>query len=412
MTTADAAAFSLMVGCGETYIPAFALALGLGPVAAGMTASVPVLVGAIFQLVTPLAVARLGTNRGWCIACTTVQAVSFVPFAWWAIRGHATLTELLVAAGIYWSAGMAGAPAWNTWMGTLIPEGMRTAYFANRSRLGQFSVFVGFVLGGLILQWGEGRGVTLLAFAGLFIAAGICRLVSTMMLVNCREFVRPQESAAIGEGRLAGTAASRWLSDLAGTLRRMAASPSGPLVTYLCCLVFTAQFSAPYFTPYMLRERGFSYHAFMLVMATSFLSKALFLPSLGRLGSRIGSLGLLWAGGLSVIPLSLLWLPSANVSYLVAVQVLAGGCWACWELAVALLFFDAVPHRDRTGVITIYNLGLAIATVAGAAAGGLLLRMLGEDSQAYVTVFAVSSLLRLATVPLLRRVRLPPVESS
>jgi MFS family permease len=412
VTTADAAAFSLMVGCGETYIPAFALALGLGPVAAGMTASVPVLVGAIFQLVTPLAVARLGTNRGWCIACTTVQAVSFVPFAWWAIRGHATLTELLVAAGIYWSAGMAGAPAWNTWMGTLIPEGMRTAYFANRSRLGQFSVFVGFVLGGLILQWGEGRGVTLLAFAGLFIAAGICRLVSTMMLVNCREFVRPQESAAIGDGRLAGTAASRWLSDLAGTLRRMAASPSGPLVTYLCCLVFTAQFSAPYFTPYMLRERGFSYHAFMLVMATSFLSKALFLPSLGRLGSRIGSLGLLWAGGLSVIPLSLLWLPSANVSYLVAVQVLAGGCWACWELAVALLFFDAVPHRDRTGVITIYNLGLAIATVAGAAAGGLLLRMLGEDSQAYVTVFAVSSLLRLATVPLLRRVRLPPVESS
>ena len=412
VTTADAAAFSLMVGCGETYIPAFALALGLGPVAAGMTASVPVLVGAIFQLVTPLAVARLGTNRGWCIACTTVQAVSFVPFAWWAIRGHATLTELLVAAGIYWSAGMAGAPAWNTWMGTLIPEGMRTAYFANRSRLGQFSVFVGFVLGGLILQWGEGRGVTLLAFAGLFIAAGICRLVSTMMLVNCREFARPQESAAIGDGRLAGTAASRWLSDLAGTLRRMAASPSGPLVTYLCCLVFTAQFSAPYFTPYMLRERGFSYHAFMLVLATSFLSKALFLPSLGRLGSRIGSLGLLWAGGLSVIPLSLLWLPSANVSYLVAVQVLAGGCWACWELAVALLFFDAVPHRDRTGVITIYNLGLAIATVAGAAAGGLLLRMLGEDSQAYVTVFAVSSLLRLATVPLLRRVRLPPVESS
>ncbi|MEI6255422.1 MAG: hypothetical protein WCQ77_02145, partial [Planctomycetota bacterium] len=52
VSTADAAAFSLMVGFGETYIPAFALALGLGPVAAGMMASVPVLVGAIFQLIT------------------------------------------------------------------------------------------------------------------------------------------------------------------------------------------------------------------------------------------------------------------------------------------------------------------------------------------------------------------------
>jgi MFS family permease len=401
VTTADAAAFSLMVGCGETYIPAFALALGLGPVAAGMMASVPVLVGAIFQLITPLAVARLGTNRGWCIVCTSVQAVSFVPFAWWAIRGHATLAELLVAASVYWSAGMAGAPAWNTWMGTLIPEGMRTAYFANRNRLGQFGVFVGFVLGGLILQWGEGNGVTLLAFAGLFIAAGICRLISTIMLVSCRDIgdVGATHHAA---GSLAG-----WVNDLGCTVRRMANSSSGPLVTYLCCLVFTAQFSAPYFTPYMLRERGFSYHAFMLVVATSFLAKALFLPSLGRLGSRIGSLGLLWAGGLSVIPLSLFWLFSADVAYLVAVQVLAGGCWACWELAVALLFFDAVPHRDRTGVITVYNLGLAIATVAGAASGGLLLRTLGEDSRAYVTVFAVSSLLRLATVPLLRRVRMP-----
>ncbi len=408
VTTADAAAFSVMVGCGETYIPAFALALGLGPVAAGMMASVPVLVGAIFQLITPLAVARLGTNRGWVIACTTVQALSFVPFAAWAIRGHATLAELLVAASVYWSAGMAGAPAWNTWMGTLIPEGMRTAYFANRSRLGQFGVFVGFVLGGLMLQWGEARGGVLLAFAGLFIAAGICRVFSTMMLLNCREFDRPGSASGREGAPATGTSTSlvAWIRGLSLTLRRMAGSPSGPLVTYLCCLVFTAQFCAPYFTPYMLRERGFSYHAFMLVVATSFLAKAVCLPGLGRLGSRIGSLGLLWAGGLSVIPLSLLWLPSAEVGYLVAVQVLAGGCWACWELAVALLFFDAVPHRDRTGVITVYNLGLAVATFAGASCGGLLLRALGEDSRAYVTVFAVSSLLRLATVPLLRRVRL------
>ena len=406
VTTADATAFSLMVGCGETYIPAFALALGLGPVAAGMTASLPVLVGAIFQLVTPLGVARLGTNRGWCVACTAVQALSFIPFAVWAIRGHATLPELLVAASVYWSAGMAGAPAWNSWMGTLIPESMRTAYFANRNRLGQFGVFIGFVAGGLMLQWGESRGVTLLAFAGLFIAAAICRIISTLMLTSCREVTRPQQDRP-DTPRAAGQGTPRALvRGLLATLRRMAGTPAGPLVTYLWAFVFTAQFAAPYFTPYMLRERKFSYHAFMLVVATSFLAKALALPTLGRLGSRIGSLGLLWVGGLAVIPLSLLWLPSANVGYLIGVQVVAGVCWACWELAVALLFFDAVPHADRTGVVTVYNLGLAMATLAGAATGGMLLRALGEDSSAYMAVFAASSLLRLATLPLLRRVRM------
>jgi len=413
VSTADAAAFSVMVGCGEQYIPAFALALGLGPVAAGMMVSVPVMVGAVLQMITPLAVARLGTNRGWVLACTTVQAASFVPFAVWAIRGHATLVELLVAASVYWSAGMAGAPAWNTWMGTLIPAGMRTAYFSRRSRLAQFGVFAGFVVAGLILQWGEQRGVTLRAFAVIFVVAAICRIVSTLMLVNCRELpLAPVDPAGAPPDRATApavgpTTLSHWLRDVGRTLATMSRSPSGPLVAYLCAFAFTAHCSAPYFAPYMLRELGFSYHAFMLVAATGFLAKALALPSLGRLGSRIGSLGLLWLGGLSIIPLSLLWLPSDAVGYLVCVQLLAGACWASWELAVALLFFDAVPHRDRTGVITIYNLGLAVAQLSGAAVGGLVLRTLGEDRTAYATVFALSSLLRLATVPLLRRVHLP-----
>ena len=398
VSTADAVVFSVMVGCGETYIPAFGLALGLGPVAAGMLASLPVLVGATVQLVTPLAVARLGTNLGWCVACTTVQSLSFVPLVVWAVRGHAALWELLVAASVYWAAGMAGGPAWNTWIGTLVPEKMRTAFFAQRNRLGQFGVFVGFVAGGLALQFGEGQGRTLLAFAAIFAAAGVCRLVSMLLLASCQEPHRPgPTSPGVGGPSLA--------LRLHRAVSTMARSPSGALVTYACTLAFAAHFSAPYFTPYMLRERGFSYHAFMLVIATQFLAKALALPGLGRLGSRLGSVGLLRAGGLAVIPLALLWLVSANVWYLMAVQCLAGCAWAAYELGLALLFFDAVPHHERTGVITAYNLGLAIATVAGAVAGGLLLRALGENHTAYHTLFVVSSLLRLATIPLLHRVR-------
>ena len=399
VSTADAVVFSVMVGCGETYIPAFGLALGLGPVAAGMLASLPVLVGAVVQLVTPLAVARLGTNLGWCVACTTVQSLSFVPLVAWAIRGHATLWELLLAASVYWSAGMAGGPAWNTWIGTLVPEKMRTAFFAQRNRLGQFGVFVGFVTGGLALQFGEARGWTLLAFAAIFAVAGACRLVSMLLLASCREPRRPPASSSMGAP----------VPAIATRLRRavatMARSPSGALVTYACALAFAAHFSGPYFTPYMLRDRGFSYHAFMLVIATQFLAKAVALPWLGRVGSQFGSAGLLRVGGLSVIPLALLWLASANVWYLMGVQLLAGCAWAAYELGISLLFFDAVPHEERTAVITAYNLGVAVATVAGAVSGGLLLRALGENHSAYYAVFVVSSLLRLAAIPLLRRVR-------
>ncbi len=382
-----------MVGCGETYLPAFALALGLGPVAAGMMASVPILFGAVMQLVTPFAVARLGSNRAWVVACTVVQALSFVPLVWWALRGEARLGELLAAAGVYWSAGMAGSPAWNSWIGTLVPRGTRTAFFAQRNRLTQFGIFVGFVLGGLLLQLGESRGFVLQAFAALFVVAALFRLLSTACLCACREPKPPQPSIM---------PAIPLPLRIMRAGRAIAARPSGALVGFLCGFVFGAQFAAPYFTPYMIDEMGFSYHAFMLVMATSFLAKAAMLPALGRLASRIGSLGLMWAAVLAIVPLSLLWLPSANVAYLVVVQILAGTCWAAYELSVSLSFFDAVEDAERTTTVTVYNLGLAIATVSGAACGGLLLRVLGEDRTAYAAVFAGSAVLRLAALPLLQ----------
>lgn len=391
-------AFSVMVGCGETYLPAFALALGLGPVSAGMVASLPILAGAVIQLAAPLAVARVGSNRRWVIACTSVQAACFVPFVWWALEGEARLWQLLVAAAAYWSAGMAAAPAWTAWMATLVPDRLRTSYFAHRNRLGQFGVFLGFVVGGLVLQWGEASSATLPAFAVLFTIAAAFRAFSTVCLWACREPAAPPAPVD------AVPLAARITAALGG----MATRPSGSLVAYLCSFVFGAQFAGPYFTPFMLKQLGFSYHAFMLVFATSFLSKALLLPAIGRLASRIGPLRLLWGASLAIVPLALLWMPSGHVAYLSGVQVIAGACWAAYELAVMLLFFDLLDDRERSGVVTVYNLGIAIATVAGAACGGLLLRALGETWEAYAAVFVVSSLVRLAALPLLGRLRRLP----
>ena len=414
ISTADASAYSVMVGCGEHYIPAFALALGFGPVATGLTASAPLFIGAVLQLVTPLAVRRLGTNRGWVVATTAVQAVSFLPLIWWALRGRAEPWELLVAVSLYWSAGMAGAPAWNAWMGTLIPERMRTPYFAHRSRLAQFAVLGGFVVGGLMLEWGKRHDVLLPTFAVLFAIASGCRLVSTLCLAACRELKPPHPETHLEavEGHTETPSTGPVVAGAWQRLRTLALGPAGTLVTYLWAITFACQFSGAYFSPYMLKERQFSYLSYMLVVAVSFLARALVLPSLGRLGSRIGSLGLLWVGGLAIAPLTLFWLFSASIPYLVAVQCLAGASWAAYELAVVLLFFEAASHRERTGVVTAYNLGHAIAWVSGAACGGLLLRTLGEDRNAYYAVFVVSAILRVAAIPLLRRVHLPTVAQA
>jgi hypothetical protein len=69
-----------------------------------------------------------------------------------------------------------------------------------------------------------------------------------------------------------------------------------------------------------------------------------------------------------------------------------------------------VPPAERTGLVTVYNLGHAVATVSGAATGAALLRWLGEDHTAYVCLFVLSACLRLAAVPLAWRIRIPHPE--
>src|SRR5262245_65851794 len=75
----DAIAASVMVGIGEAYIAAFALALGLGDIVAGFVASGPLLAGAVLQLVSPWGVRRFGSHRRWAVACAVLLAARLRP---------------------------------------------------------------------------------------------------------------------------------------------------------------------------------------------------------------------------------------------------------------------------------------------------------------------------------------------
>src|SRR5262249_14687177 len=121
----EGAASSMMVGAGESYLAAFALALGLGQVPAGLISTVPLLIGAVVQLISAPAVRYLGSHRRWVVGCATLQAASFVPLCLAALSGSASVTAVFAAAALYWGAGLATNGAWNTWVETLVPTRIR-----------------------------------------------------------------------------------------------------------------------------------------------------------------------------------------------------------------------------------------------------------------------------------------------
>jgi len=385
----DGAAYSVMVGVGEHYLPAFALALGMGEVVSGLVACVPLLAGAILQLVSPYGVRRLGSYRRWVATCAAVQASSFVPLVVAAFFGQIPVALLFLIAGAYWGAGMSTGPAWSTWATSIVPPRIRSRFFACRTRISQAGVLVGFVGGGVALQYGSSQGRLLEAFALIFAAAGISRFVSSRLLAMQSEPVPPGDDMHIVGRR--------------EIMARLRTQGEGRLLVYLWMIYATAQIAGPYFTPFILGQLRYDYATYMLILATSIVAKTLSMPLWGRFAQRHGSRQLMIAGGLMMIPLPLFWLFSASVPYLLCVQVIAGVAWAGFELAIILMSFDCIPASHRTSMLTVYNLGYAIVSVCGSLVGGLLLKLGGESYTAYLVVFAVSAAGRLLTLPLLSR---------
>lgn len=391
--TMDGGFFSGMVGVGESYVPAFVLAVGLGDVAAGLVATLPMLAGALLQLATPWAVLRLGSYRRWVVACACLQAFSFVPLVVGGLAGGITLAWVAVATVAYWGFGMATGPAWNAWITSLVPVEIRPRFFAHRTRIAQGSLLAALLGGGLLLELGRAHGRELWLFSAIFTAALGLRMVSARCLASqSEEPGLPARHKAMDTGRR-----SAWLRR-AGSRR---------LIVYLVTMTAATYVAAPFFTPYMLGPLELSYGRFMALTATAFVARLAVLPFLGRLVERRGARFVLVRGAWAIVPLPVLWLVSHDYYYLLGVQLVAGSAWAALELATMLALFEAVQDAERTRVLSIFNLANAAAVALGALAGSWIYSALDGGSAGYAALFVVSALGRLATIPLLRHAPAP-----
>src|SRR5262245_65466515 len=117
----------------------------------------------------------------------------------------------------------------------------------------------------------------------------------------------------------------------------------------------------------------------------------------------------MWIGGIAIIPVAALWLGadlfsawhgqipipflglsipvSAMFLYLAAAQFTSGFVWAAYELAMQLMFFEAIPRRDRPCMLTYYNFGNSAAQVAGGLIGATVLQLGAESHAAYLVLF-------------------------
>jgi MFS family permease len=387
-----------MVGCGETYLPAFALAIGLGELTAGLVGSIPVVAGGLMQMASPTLIRLLGSHKRWVVSCALVQAATFAPLLIAAWMGSISAPAVLAVATFYWAAGLATGPAWNTWIGTIVPPAVRPRFFAQRTRASHAAVFLAFLASGVTLQLADGGPRLMTAYAALFAIAGCCRLVSVWFLM------RQSEPTPIP--------ASMRRHSLREMFDQLRHRSGGRLLVYLVAVQAAVHIAGPYFTPFMFRKLNLSYGEYVALIGIAYLAKVFALPRWGSIAHAIGARNLLWIGGVGIVPMSAAWLMSDSLVWLSLVQAAGGVVWAAYELAFFLMFFESINDEERTSLLTLFNLLNTTALIVGALVGGAILSFMGASHTGYLLVFAASSIGRLLALSLLARVPAIEVEAD
>ena len=256
----DAASFGAMVGLGETYLPAFALALGMGETSAGLVASLPLVAGGIMQLVSLRAMksCRQRTTLGGALRdLSGIIADSLGHRRVVRFDQHATFDADrigLLGFGTSQRSGVEHVDGFDRTgggAGPLFFSPLKTAAIVDIDcAAGQRRVPAGSPVRRMGIAW-----VCSLVLCG----GGRGDVVSVACLATHRS-----------DRRLAGRSLSRLSQKYSGHVSRSGRR----LLVYLVVVQACVQISGPFFAPFMLKQLGFSYFEFVYLLAVAFVARS------------------------------------------------------------------------------------------------------------------------------------------
>jgi MFS family permease len=169
---------------------------------------------------------------------------------------------------------------------------------------------------------------------------------------------------------------------------------------------FSVYVAAPFFTPYMLKDLAFDYRIFTIITAVSLVAKFVMMPVWGKLSDKYGTIKVLTLCGFWMPLLPLLWVFSANIWYLIIIQIFSGFFWAGFELASFNFILDSTTPQKRAICVSYYNALNGFAILLGAFVGILLIKYNTSFWSPYLLVFIISFFLRyLASFLLLPKIK-------
>jgi len=395
---------NIMAGLSDSFMAPYAIAMKASTAIIGILASLPNLIGALFQIKSASLVEFLGSRKALINSVVLIHALLLIPviFVPYLFKYDQPL-YLVIFYTLFVSIGTVAFPAWSSLMADHVPETERGKIFGWRNRLfGIINVSSMFV-GGSILYLAKilmiknssmpmGWHSPFPGFTIIFSIAFISRLISWKFLTKMYE----PKLVINGEHRFTFTQ----------FLKRLLKSNFGRFVIFVSAMNFSVYLAAPFFPVYMLRDLKFNYLTFTIITMSATLTTFVMMNIWGRHADSVGNLRVLKLTSIYIPFVPIFWLISHNIYYLILVQLFSGFFWAGFNLSVTNFIYDAVTPQKRTRCIGYFNVINGIAMFSGAAIGGYLsTRLPPLFGYRILALLLLSAALRMAAVTLSSFVR-------
>ncbi|MCE9687920.1 MFS transporter [Shewanella sp. AS16] len=390
----EALASSTMTAASDNFFNAYAIFLGASLSQMGWVTGLPQLFGALAQLLSVWLASHF-SRRQFIVCCAVLQALTVLAVgalaAW---SPEHPVWYFIVLAVLYQGFINLIQPHWRAWMGSIVPEKRRGAFFAARTRLTMGASLSVFFVGGGILSLTDSRGMAWLGFSLLFAIAAMGRLVSAWLLLQMHDpDIRTAREPGVFVRSLQNFRAA-WQDQ---TFRHYSLFVAG--------MQAMVAISAPFFAVYMLQDLGFSYLEFVLASVASISTQFISLSFWGRFSDRFGNRLVMIITSCLIPSLPLLWLFDDHYGYILLLQAFSGFAWSGFTLSTANYLYDIRPFRSDFASYAALQAALSAALVfLGAMAGGAIASHAADFlawsgwgawlSSPIFLVFMVSSLLR------------------
>lgn len=393
LSIVEGALYAVMVGLGEAYFIADGVRLGASPMLLGLLVGLPLAIGGVAAAAGLRLMRWVSRRRPLLTGLVVLQAMVLLGLALLEHFGQSSAILLLVAICAYQACGQLAGALWSSWYGDLVPVEVRGRYFARRSRVVQVVTFVALVIGGLWLFHGDphaggGVGSSGEAFFGLFLAAGIARLISAVLLS-----ISPEPSFQSHERPVR----------VFQHLRSPAGRRAGRILSLVALLQFVVYVGSPYFSPFMLENLRLDYRSYMLATAAQVAAKVLSLRPFGAAVDNYGAASVYRLAVLLIALIPLPWLFVEGLGGVLLVQAFSGFAWAAHEVGLLGLLLTHSDPRDRPAVFAAQSLLNGHGQLLGSAFGGGLLHQMNGSFHAVFAATAIGRLAVAVALPFLTR---------